>query len=1030
MMKPFSLLAGVFLLFSGTALSQTTVFTQNFEGFANWQVSGATTPNTWITDACAGNGPSQPGSQAAYITSGGSVAGCGPAGTEHYGYADAPSGSNAVIFSRNVSNSCFSGMQITYDYQMGGNAQDFLELVYSTDNGATWNAIGGPLTSATWATQTSVLPAALNNASFRIGFRFTYDNSIVSGNAPAIDNVFLEGMTADATPPSIVCPASFNIYADASCQATVPDLPPSITKTDNCTATSDLVINQSPAIGSMVSGNTTATMIVTDQAGNQATCNIPLNFIDTVSPAVTCPPAATAIANNDCEHTIADYTSGASATDNCSSTVFVQTPTPGTAIPGGVNTITIAAVDIHGNEGTCQFTLTVADTTAPVLVCPTYHLVPANTLCQGHVGNLDGVAVVTDNCSPGGLLSFSQVPGETFTFTDTMQATIYVSDAEGNIGSCIVNVVAADTVAPVITCLSDTTVATVNPCDLTIPDLSAEYTATDACTPSGPFTFEQFPAAGTTATGMITVMTTITDPFGNEAYCYTNVRPNDVTPATVTCPADQTINNGTNCSYTLPNYTGLVTVNDNCPFYGLVQTPPAGATIGSGTNTITMIVTDAGQNISSCTFTVTVNESVPPAIICPPAISTCDAEVTYSAPNGSDNCLFAITQTDASGLTSGSVFPEGITTQTYTITDSSGNTASCSFTIEILDNPDPAVITVDSIEMCNIFTTPVSASAVTPGTGSWQVLTGAGTFADATSNSTTVSGLSAGTNELIWTVTSEDCGSVHDTLVVIASPLPSQANVQDTMLYCAGSGQLLQASTPTAGVGTWSNATGIQFDDVHAPITTISNVNGGTHIVVWTVNSGTCPSSSDSMVLITPGYAMIDQPDTVLCESDLPWFLSGSAPQDDQSVIWTTITGETSLSSKYMNEIYLNAASIGSVVLVYNLSHPVCGSSSDTLELFIQACDGLISDIPTLFTPNADGKNDYFDVPNLGYLYPGCRVEIYNRWGGLVFESDGYALPWDGTFKGEEVPMGTYFYHIDLNNEAGDELDGAISILR
>jgi gliding motility-associated-like protein len=48
--------------------------------------------------------------------------------------------------------------------------------------------------------------------------------------------------------------------------------------------------------------------------------------------------------------------------------------------------------------------------------------------------------------------------------------------------------------------------------------------------------------------------------------------------------------------------------------------------------------------------------------------------------------------------------------------------------------------------------------------------------------------------------------------------------------------------------------------------------------------------------------------------------------------------------------------------------------------------------------------------------YPGNLVEVYNRYGQVIFSSRGYGVPWDGTFKGKQVPSGTYYYIIDPKN--------------
>jgi gliding motility-associated-like protein len=65
--------------------------------------------------------------------------------------------------------------------------------------------------------------------------------------------------------------------------------------------------------------------------------------------------------------------------------------------------------------------------------------------------------------------------------------------------------------------------------------------------------------------------------------------------------------------------------------------------------------------------------------------------------------------------------------------------------------------------------------------------------------------------------------------------------------------------------------------------------------------------------------------------------------------------------------------------------------------------------IPNTFTPNGDGINDTWVIPNLEY-YPKSTVNIFNRWGQKLFSSTGYPVPWDGTYQGSQLPTGTYYY--------------------
>ncbi|HBS86863.1 MAG TPA: hypothetical protein DEA97_09915 [Bacteroidales bacterium] len=85
-------------------------------------------------------------------------------------------------------------------------------------------------------------------------------------------------------------------------------------------------------------------------------------------------------------------------------------------------------------------------------------------------------------------------------------------------------------------------------------------------------------------------------------------------------------------------------------------------------------------------------------------------------------------------------------------------------------------------------------------------------------------------------------------------------------------------------------------------------------------------------------------------------------------------------------------------------------------------------DIPDAFSPNGDGANDGWEIVGIDQ-YPGCRVEIYNRWGQMIFESNGYNEMWDGTYNGQEMPHGSYVFILDLG-EGSEPINGIVTIIR
>jgi len=87
--------------------------------------------------------------------------------------------------------------------------------------------------------------------------------------------------------------------------------------------------------------------------------------------------------------------------------------------------------------------------------------------------------------------------------------------------------------------------------------------------------------------------------------------------------------------------------------------------------------------------------------------------------------------------------------------------------------------------------------------------------------------------------------------------------------------------------------------------------------------------------------------------------------------------------------------------------------------------------IVNIFSPNGDGINDEWLIPYLEQ-YPEADLWIYNRWGELIFESiGGYDTPWNGTFNNKPVPVGSYYYVIELNHPDIEEpITGPLAVIR
>ncbi|QEC74887.1 T9SS type B sorting domain-containing protein [Mucilaginibacter ginsenosidivorax] len=101
-------------------------------------------------------------------------------------------------------------------------------------------------------------------------------------------------------------------------------------------------------------------------------------------------------------------------------------------------------------------------------------------------------------------------------------------------------------------------------------------------------------------------------------------------------------------------------------------------------------------------------------------------------------------------------------------------------------------------------------------------------------------------------------------------------------------------------------------------------------------------------------------------------------------------------------------------------------SPQNTVAVKIIDDDLGVLKIPNIFTPNGDGANDTWVIPNLSFDAQ-CKVTVYNRFGAIVFNSIGYANPWDGKTNSGSVPAATYYYII---NSRGKKFSGNVTVLR
>jgi alpha-D-ribose 1-methylphosphonate 5-triphosphate synthase subunit PhnG len=383
----------------------------------------------------------------------------------------------------------------------------------------------------------------------------------------------------------------------------------------------------------------------------------------------------------------------------------------------GQTAITWTATNNVGSASCTQIISVVGADSEP----PTLH-VPANVTtstdqCSVSLDDELFVATAEDNCSSSVNISRTGMPQiacptpgnpnrtcDSFVFpTGTTVITYTATDSAGNStsGTQTVRVNENPNINPTITAPASLTVNTgpgATSCGTFVGDATlGTATANDNC-PGFVVTRSGVPAGNNFPVGNTTVTYTVTDRVGNTAQATQTVTVVDNTVPVVTPPAAVTLYTGpgaTSCSVTVSNLDatlGTASATDNCPapsggFDINRSGVPAGNVFPVGQTTLTYSTVDAHGNSGSAQQVVTVVDNTAPVISCPANIvlePTCPtgAIATFADATATDNCgVQSVVRT--AGPASGSVFPIGTTTVTFTATDIYSNTSSCSFTVTV-----------------------------------------------------------------------------------------------------------------------------------------------------------------------------------------------------------------------------------------------------------------------------------------------------------------------------------------------------------
>lgn len=268
---------------------------------------------------------------------------------------------------------------------------------------------------------------------------------------------------------------------------------------------------------------------------------------------------------------------------------------------------------------------------------------------------------------------------------------------------------------------------------------------------------------------------------------------------------------------------------------------------------------------------------------------------------------------------------------------------------------------------------------------------------------------------------------ISSTVQFQADNIPDhQADAGDDLTICPGEIIFMNADQPLTGTGMWSSSSSeIVIDDISSPNTSIGDLTTGEYVLTWTLSSGACIAYDSDEVLIHVLTTPITLADTfsVPFGQTQEFIVVLNDTLNNQSFTLTTIrTTQRGNALHAGNGIFRytpNVGFVGTDTLIYQICSTECPGECDEAVVLLRVGDEDDCFIPTLFTPNSDGINDRLIVPCLETLrYPNNRIIVFNEWGNKVFEAAPYLNNWEGTYQGEDLPVGTYFYIMDFGDGA------------
>ena len=668
------------------------------------------------------------------------------------------------------------------------------------------------------------------------------DNSVVLTGTDLWGNQHYKEATVTAVDninPIIIAPADVALNTNTGCTWVGSLVLP--TTADNCSVLS--VANDAPT--AFLIGDTTVTWTVTDTSGNTATATQKVTVSDAEKPNVVAKIGYVVTLDNTGNATITATDVNNGSTDNCGIATLVVTPDTFTCSNIGSNNVILTATDESGNTAVTTVTITVQDTTAPLLVTKPFTATLSSTGIVSILAS-DVVASSSDACG----IKSTVVSPNSFACANlgTNTVTVTLTDNNNNVTTKTTTVTVVDTNKPTIS-VTNIIVNTNSGC--TWNGTLALPTTADNCSVISVIS-DKVPSFAYPI-GVTTVNWIVTDAAGNTETVTQTVTVKDVEkPIALANDFTVTLNGAGSTTITAAQVNN--NSSDNCGIATTTISKSSFDCTNVGPNTVVLTVTDNSGNVSTVNANVTVQDSTVPVVITKPYTLQLNATgngsiVVADVNNGSS---------DACGIKSMTVSPNSFTcanvganTVTLTVTDINNNVSTGTATVTVEDKVLPVVITKNiTVQLSASGTALIVASDVNNGSndscGVKTVTVSPSSFTCANVGANTVTLTVTDNNNNVQTGTATVTVQDKVAPIVIAKAISINLNASGTVSIT--SADVNDGSSDACGIASYTlskstfNCSNIGLNSV---ILTATDVNGNVSLpttVLVTVSDKIAPN--------------------------------------------------------------------------------------------------------------------------------------------------------------------------------------------